>query len=175
MKKKFTIKECKISRDFYERHKEIYAMFHDNEKCPRYRLDDDTLTVLSDEGPTCNLSCSMCFVPRVEKEEQKKFRWRACVDVERKGSRGRVGDFNSIVKWALAAAKRNGFSVELSQVSTPYTILMKKPGVSPYVYNVVDFKGTLTVIDEVKCNEALQNGIGQGKYAGLGLVDILEF
>lgn len=170
---KFTFTSSEISAaETYTQHQKIWEIFSASTKIC-YRIDDDRITVSTDKPPVLNITCTSSIVPAIQVGECVQFKLRANVIVKRDGKRRAIRDPQGISQWLTSQALKYGFKiVSLSEVSNSRPVIFHKAKqIDPITLNVVDFVGTLEVVDRELFLQACENGIGKKEF-GVGLLDI---
>ena len=176
---KFSFNDKNIGdAETYSQHQKIRAIFSTSKKI-LFRIDDlSEITVYADELPVVDIKCKSSVLPSINVEAILNFRIRMNVEKRTfikngKGKRVAIQDTAEIVHWLNRTTARNGFSINnLHIFSKPYSVHANKKG-RLLTFNVVDFEGTLKVLDADLFKKALEEGIGSGKGMGLGLLELL--
>jgi CRISPR-associated protein Cas6/Cse3/CasE subtype I-E len=180
---KFVTRDIKLhGMDVNEHHKEILKHFPFDEGAVRYRVDGDQLTILCPYIPKINIKSSLNSIPEYSIGDKLKFRTRlVAVKRTRKNTRGKKkGEFlplvgiRDLIPWFKFRADRNGFEVIDWSKIIPEGPIPCNHETGHYIYNSVEFEGTLQVKDKELFNKVVVNGIGDGKSFGFGVFEILE-
>lgn len=170
---KFTFTSSEISHaDIYTQHQKIWEIFSASSKIC-YRIDDELITVHTDKPPVLCNTCKSSIISAMRVGECVQFKLRANVIVKRDGKRRAIRDAEGISLWLTSQALKGGFNiVNLIEVSNSYAVIFHKPNQNdPVTLNVVDFGGTLEIIDQELFQHTYENGIGKKEF-GVGLLAV---
>lgn len=173
---KFVTKQpwCKGS-DVNAHHQEIMKIFPYGEKV-RFRMDEDTITVISPEFPAADITANMTSIPTYKVGQALSFRIKivaAKKDYKTKAMRP-IKKLPDLMSWFKGVGKKNGFKItDWSKIDLQGgTPCMREIGT--HYYNAVDFAGGLIVEDPNLFNKAVCGGIGHAKSFGFGVLDVFD-
>lgn len=116
------------------------------------------------------------FEPEFIEGQQLWFKLRANVVVNKKsenGKRIKLGVYSQEQQeqWLANRAEAHGFSVRAMNIARSDLLKFSRKN-SLVTHVIADFEGLLRIEDATKFREAFENGVGPGKYAGLGMLCI---
>lgn len=110
------------------------------------------------------------FTPLFKAERGLYFRLRANPVVTREGKRSGLPDEEK-VGWLTRKAELGGFKLLGGRVLETGFVKARRKGAT-VMLSVATFEGALSVVDEVRFREVLEQGIGPAKAFGMGLLSV---
>jgi len=158
--------------DIYIQHQQIAKCFNTSDVL--FKTNEDNVIVYSNNDPNVKFIKTELKIPKTA-----NFSLRANVQkriiVGNKNPRVPIKEPSLIREWLIKQAQKNGFVLNSFFISNPFTLTgYKYKNDCKLTFNVVDFSGELSVIDDVLFKKVLHDGIGisSSKNFGMGLVNV---
>lgn len=110
------------------------------------------------------------FTPLFKAERGLYFRLRANPVVTREGKRSGIPD-DEKVGWLTRKAEQGGFHLLGGRLLESGFVKARRRG-AKVMLSVATFEGVLTVVDEMRFRETLEQGVGPAKAFGMGLLSV---